>query len=58
MGFSLKVNCKKIESGLRNPPDSKKRDQQFELIEHLREQFFQQKFPVISVDGPVKSMDS
>jgi len=56
MGFSLKVNCKTIESGLRNPPDPIKRDQQFEFIGHLREQFARQRLPVISVDTKKKEL--
>ena len=39
MGFSLRVNHKKIESGIKNPPDPDDRDQQFELIRELQEKF-------------------
>lgn len=37
MGFSLKVNHKKIESGIKNPPDPDDRDQQFEYLRELQE---------------------
>ena len=56
MGFSLKVNCKKIESGMKNPPDPEKRNNQFELIGHMREQFAKQRLPVISVDTKKKEL--
>jgi hypothetical protein len=44
MGFSLRVNCKKIESGMANPPAPKKRDQQFGHIGNLRELFVTRAF--------------
>jgi len=56
MGFSLKVNCKKIESGIKNPPDPEKRDQQFGYIADLRESFGKRQMPVISVDTKKKEM--
>jgi hypothetical protein len=56
MGFSLKVNCKKIESGISNPPDPKKRDQQFGYIAYLREKFTKRQLPVISVDTKKKEL--
>ena len=56
MGFSLKVNCKKIESGISNPPDPKKRDQQFGYIADLREKFTKRQLPVISVDTKKKEL--
>ena len=56
MGFSLKVNCKKIESGMKNPPDPQKRDRQFGYIADLRESFAKEQMPVISVDTKKKEM--
>ena len=56
MGFSLKVNCKKIESGIRNPPDPKKRDRQFGYIADLREGFAKRREPSISVDSKKKEL--
>ena len=56
MGFSLKVNCKKIESGMKNPPDPEKRDQQFVYIADQRESFAKRRMPVISVDTKKKEM--
>jgi len=56
MGFSLRVNSKKIESGIANPPDPKKRDEQFCHIENLRELFAAHKLPTISVDTKKKEL--
>lgn len=56
MGFSLKVNSKKIESGMKSPPDIEKRDQQFGYIGDLRERFGKQGFPTISVDTKKKEL--
>jgi len=56
MGFSLRVNSKKVESGMTNPPDPKKRDQQFGYIGDLREQFAKQGLPIISVDTKKKEL--
>lgn len=56
MGFSLKVNVKKIESGMRNPPDPQKRDQQFGYIGGLREKFTKGELPIISVDTKKKEL--
>lgn len=56
MGFSLKVNSKKIESGLSNPPDPEKRDQQFGYIGEVRERFAQKGLPIISVDTKKKEL--
>jgi len=54
MGFSLKVNCKKIESGIKNPPPPQKRDNQFGYIADLRENFAKHQKPIISVDTKKK----
>ena len=56
MGFSLRVNCKKIVSGTSNPPDPQKRDQQFNHMASLQEQFTVQGLPTISVDTKKKEM--
>ena len=56
MGFSLKVNSKKIESGLKNPPNPKKRDQQFGYVGEMREYFAQEGLPIISVDTKKKEL--
>lgn len=56
MGFSLRVNCKRIESGNKNPPDPQKRDQQFGYIADLRESFAKRQVPVISVDTKKKEL--
>jgi hypothetical protein len=50
MEFSLRVNIKCIESGLRNPPDPKLRDQQFHYIRKQVRDHHEQDLPVISVD--------
>ena len=34
LGYSLRVNHKKIESGIKNPPEPKQRDRQFDYIGH------------------------
>ena len=36
LGYSLRVNHKKIESGNRNPPKPKERDKQFNYIGAMR----------------------
>lgn len=56
MGYSLKVNQKKLESGMNNPPDPIKRDEQFRYIADQREQFAKQGNPVISVDTKKKEL--
>lgn len=56
MGFSLKVNSKRIESGLNNPPDPEKRDQQFGYIGEMREHFALEGLPIISIDTKKKEL--
>ena len=56
MGYSLKVNHKKLESGIKNPPDPQQRDAQFHYIAQLREQFAKQNNPIISVDTKKKEL--
>ncbi len=53
-GYSLRVNHKKIESGIKNPPPREVRDQQFEYISQMREAFAGQGSPIISVDTKKK----
>lgn len=55
MGFSLRVNSKKIGCGIVNPPDPKKRDQQFGHIKNLRKLFATHGLPTISVDTKKKN---
>ena len=50
MDFSLRVNLKCLESGLRNPPPPRKRDQQFRYIRSQIRDFAANELPVISVD--------
>lgn len=56
MSYSLRVNCKKLESGNRNPPSPKKRDQQFRHIAQIRQSFTQAGQPVISIDTKKKEL--
>jgi hypothetical protein len=55
-GYSLRVNHKKIESGIKNPPPREVRDQQFEYISQMREAFARGGNPIISVDTKKKEM--
>ena len=50
MDFSLRVNVKCLESGLRNPPPPRKRNQQFIYIRSQIRDFANHGLPVISVD--------
>ncbi|MHC4106184.1 MAG: ISAzo13 family transposase [Planctomycetota bacterium] len=50
MKFSLRMNLKSLESGLRNPPDPRQRDQQFRYIQNQIRTYSAQGLPVISVD--------
>lgn len=56
MDYSLKVNHKTLESGLKNPPDPEQRDKQFVYIADLREQFAKKISPIISVDTKKKEL--
>ncbi len=56
MDYSLRVNHKTLESGLKNPPDPEKRDQQFVYIADLREHFAKEVKPIISVDTKKKEL--
>ena len=50
MDFSLRVNVKCLESGSRNPPPPRKRNQQFIYIRSQIRNFTKNGLPVISVD--------
>jgi hypothetical protein len=50
MDFSLRVNIKCLESGLKNPPPPRKRNQQFQYIRSQIRDFNAHGLPVISVD--------
>jgi len=50
MNFSLRVNLKTLESGLRKPPDPRDRDLQFRYIRRQIGDYTAQGMPVISVD--------
>jgi len=56
MGYSLKINYKKIESNPKKstPESRKKRDQQFTYIGQIRESFLEQSNLMISVDSKKK----
>ena len=56
LGYSLRVNHKKVESGIRNPPKPKERDRQFDYIGELRASFADQGNPIISVDTKKKDL--
>jgi len=54
MGYSLRVNHKKIESGNKNPPPRRVRDRQFQYISQMRDQFARRGRPIISGDAKKK----
>jgi hypothetical protein len=56
MGYSLRVNHKKVESGVRTPPDPQERDQQFHYIDQQRATFARQGDPIISIDTKKKEL--
>lgn len=56
MGFSLRVNQKKLESGSRNPPPRRVRNRQFRYIGKMREQYASRGSPIISVDAKKKEL--
>ena len=56
MDYSLRVNHKKVESGNKNPPDPKQRDQQFAHISSVRELFARRGDPILSVDTKKKEL--
>ena len=50
MDYSLRRNSKSLESGLRNPPAPRQRDQQFRYIRSRIKHYAAHGLPVISVD--------
>ena len=54
MGFSLRVNHKRLESGNPNPPPRRIRNRQFLYIARQRRRFTAQGYPIISVDAKKK----
>lgn len=56
MNYSLQVNAKKIESGIRHPPSRQKRNRQFQHIAQMRKSFAQAGQPVISIDTKKKEL--
>lgn len=56
MGYSLRVNHKKLESGNRSSPAPEVRDEQFGHIGQLREKFAHAGNPIISVDTKKKQL--
>jgi hypothetical protein len=56
MGYSLRVNRKIIESGNKNPPPRKVRNQRFLYICRKREEFSGSNSPIISVDTKKKEL--
>jgi len=56
MRFSLRVNLKTIESGIKNPPAPKDRDRQFRYISRMRETFAKAGDPTISVDSKKREL--
>jgi hypothetical protein len=50
MNFSLRMNLKSLESGLKNPPNPRQRDQQFRYIRRQIRTHSTHGLPVISVD--------
>ena len=56
MGYSLRVNHKKVESGNKNPPAPRVRDSQFEYISRTRKQFARRGCPIVSADAKKKEL--
>jgi hypothetical protein len=56
MGYSLRVNHKIIESGNKNPPPQRVRNQQFQYICRKRKEFSGRNNPIISVDTKKKEL--
>ena len=54
MGFSLRVNHKRLESGNKNPPPRRVRNRQFSYIDRQRKRFTARANPIISVDAKKK----
>ena len=56
MGFSLRLNRKTIESGIKNPPSPEDRNRQFHYITQMRETFANTGEPTISVDSKKREL--
>lgn len=56
LGYSLRVNHKKVESGNRKPPAPQQRDAQFRYISATRASFARRGLPSISVDAKKKEL--
>jgi phage-related protein len=56
MNYSLRVNDKKVESGIGHPPSRHKRNRQFQHIAQMRESFQHAGQPVISIDTKKKEL--
>ena len=54
MGFSLRVNHKRLESGNAHPPPRKVRNRQFRYLNRMRRDFAGRQGPVLSVDTKQK----
>ena len=54
--FSLRLNRKTVESGIKNPPSRKDRDRQFHYISEMREAFGNTGDPTISVDSKKREL--
>ncbi len=54
LGFSLRVNHKRLESGNKNPPPRRVRNRQFTYIHGRRQRFTAKADPIISVDAKKK----
>ena len=56
MGFSLRVNHKRLESGNAHPPPRKVRTRQFRYLNRMRRDFARRHGPILSVDTKKKEM--
>ena len=56
LGYSLRVNSKKLESGNKNPPSREVRNHQFQYINRMRNAFAKRGSPIISVDCKKKEL--
>jgi hypothetical protein len=56
MGFSLRLNQKKIQGGKKTAQNQKERDEQFGYIRSMRDRFDSRLLPVISVDTKKKEL--
>lgn len=54
MGYSLRVNHKKVKSGNKNLPRPEVRNKQFEYISQMREKFARRGHPIVSGDAKKK----